>query len=98
VHFCSFIEDLKHGKGIEIPGLVDAERMRHESDKNDSLGTCMSHGARSNVIGMPLDQNGNWSIVVSFDAQLIVSGINCVRSQLMNKTSVINVFSTLLIA
>jgi hypothetical protein len=46
--------------------------MRHEFDKNDSSGTCIGDDARSNVIDMPVDQKDNWSILVSFDAQLII--------------------------
>jgi hypothetical protein len=34
------IEDLEQAKDTEIQGLADVGRMRHESDKNDSLGTC----------------------------------------------------------
>jgi hypothetical protein len=66
------IEDLQPRKNTEIQGLTDVGRMRHESDKNDSLGTCIGDDAWSNVTGMPVEQKDNWSIVVSFDAQLIV--------------------------
>jgi hypothetical protein len=46
--------------------------MRHEFDKNASLGTCIGYDAWSNVAGMPVNQKDNWSILVGFDAQLIV--------------------------
>jgi hypothetical protein len=61
------IKDPEQGKGTEIQGLADVGRMRHESEQNDSLRTCIGDDARSKVTGMRVNQKDNWSIVVSFD-------------------------------
>jgi hypothetical protein len=67
-----FLKDIEQGKDTEIQGLTDLGRRRHDSDKNDSLGTCIGDSTRSNMTDTPVDQKDNWFIVASFDAQLIV--------------------------
>jgi hypothetical protein len=70
--FVPFKKDLEQGKDTEVQRLADVGRMRHESDKNNLSGICIGDDAQGNVTGMLVDQKDNWSIVVNFDAQLII--------------------------